>query len=261
MVFCVLALYSCKTRKQLPVARKADTVAIKPVPVTVTNYDSIRLAQINAIKLKQVDFNTFSGKAAAKLNIDGKEDAVTMIVRIKKDKEIWISVTAVLGLEIGRAVITPDSLKVMNRLESSYLKKPFSYIYQYSSEQVNYKMLESLLIGNAIPEILANSTDLQASNADMVLNGKLQELVYRLIVGPDLRVSKTTMTNEAAGQSIDVANAQFIQSGARVIPSQVTLSTATKSGSIKVDMHYTKTEFDGAVEFPFTIPARFTPIN
>src|SRR5476651_323509 len=100
IVLCLFALYSCKTKKPLAVLRKDDTVAIKPVVVTQTNFDSIRLAKISAIKQKQTDFSTFSGKASAKLNIDGKEENVTMLVHIKKGQKIWVSVTAVLGLEV-----------------------------------------------------------------------------------------------------------------------------------------------------------------
>ena len=261
IILCLLTLFSCKVKKQLTVARKADTSSVKAPLNPPVNADSIRLAKLNAIKAKQTDFNTFSGKASAKLTIGGKEQGVTMNIRIKKDQEIWVSITAVLGLEVGRAVITPDSIKMLNRLESTYLKKPFSYVYQYTSSQVNYKMIESILIGNAINELLNTNADMKPDNGDIVVNSTIKDLVCSLIVGPDLRVSKTTMTNPLAGQAIDVANAQFIQTGNQVIPSQITINSTEKEKSIKIDMRYTKTEFDQAVEFPFTIPSRFSAVN
>ncbi|MBW4888688.1 DUF4292 domain-containing protein [Mucilaginibacter sp. HMF5004] len=262
---CLFALFSCAAKKQL-VERKADTALVKTQTITapVTNgnvIDNFKVDKINTIKLKQTVFNTFSGKAAAKLTIDGKENNVTMVIRIKKGEGIWIAVTAILGVEVARAVITPDSISVMNRLESNYLKKPFSYIYQYTSNQINYKTLESALIGNAIPELLNNDAELKPDNGDLVLSGTLQELVYKLIIGPDLRVTQTNMTNPAAGQAVEIANTQFIQVGTRIVPSQVTLSSTEKERSIKVDLHYTKADFDLPVEFPFSIPARYSPVN
>jgi hypothetical protein len=265
IVLCLFTLFSCAAKKQL-VERKADTTIIKAstsaAPVTNgTVVDNFKIDKINTIKLKQTTFNTFSGKAAAKLNIDGKEDNVTMVIRIKRGEGIWIAVTAILGVEVGRALITPDSIKVMNKLESNYFKRPFSFIYQYTSTQINYKTLEAALIGNAIPELLSNEALLQPDNGDLILSGNLQELAYKLIIGPDLRVSHTSMTNQSAGQSLEIDNAKFIQAGTHVIPSEITMSSAVKDHNIKIDLKYIKTEFDQPVEFPFSIPARFSPVN
>jgi hypothetical protein len=262
---CAMALFGCAAKKQIAVERKADTTVVKTAaastPVQSDTVDHFKADKINNIKLKQTGFNTFSGKASAKLNIDGKEDNVTMNIRIRKGEGIWVAITAILGVEVGRALITPDSIKFMNRLESNYFKKPFSFIYQYTSSSINYKTLESALIGNAIPELLSNDASLKPDNGNLVLSGNLQELIYKLIIGPDMRVTQTTMANPGAGQSVEIDNAQFIQSGTHIIPSLISLSSAEKTRSIKVDLHYTKTEFDQPVEFPFTIPSRFSPVN
>jgi hypothetical protein len=267
LVLCLVTLFSCAAKKQL-VERKADTTIIKAQATTApttngTAVDNFKIDKINTIRLKQTNFNTFSGKAAAKLSIDGKADNVTMIIRIKKGQRIWIAVTAILGVEVGRALITPDSIKVMNRLESNYLKKPFSYIYQYSSNRVNYTMLESALIGNAIPELLNNDATMEpkAATGELILSGALQELVYRLVVGPDLRVSQTSITNAMANQSIQITNAKFIQAGPLIIPSQIQMSSTEKEHSINIELDYTKAEFNQPVEFPFSIPSRFTAVN
>lgn len=266
MLFCLFALFSCAAKKQLAVERKADTTLVKTTTAAapVTNgsvVDNFKIDKINTIRLKQTGFNTFSGKASAKLTIDGKENNVTMNIRIKKGEGIWVAVTAVLGVEVARALITPDSIRMMNKLESTYLKKPFDYIYQYTGGQVNYKTLESALIGNAIPELLTTDATLKPDNGNLVLSGNLQQLVYKLIIGPDLRVTQTSMSDANAGQSLQIDNAQFVQSGTHVIPSQIIVSTTDKDQSIKVDLHYIKTEFDQPVEFPFTIPSRFSPVN
>ncbi len=267
ILLCATILFGCAAKKQIAVERKADTTIVKAAPATaapVTNgtvIDNAKIDKINTIKLKQTTFNTFSGKASAKLTIDGKDNNVTLNIRIKKGQGIWIAVTALLGVEAARAYITPDSIKVMNKLESNYLKKPFDYIYQYSSPQINYNTLEAALIGNAIPELLNNDAVLKTENGNTILSGTLQELVYQLIIGPDLRVTQTDMDNQAAGQSIKIVNSAFVQSGTHIIPSQISINSTVKDQSIKVDLHYTKTEFDTPVEFPFTIPARFTEVN
>jgi hypothetical protein len=285
-VLCLLALFSCKSRKHLMVDRKPDTatvtkdsVALKTLVVTNTTavaastavskpaviskapLDSYKLDKLRAIRLKQVDFVTFSGKAQTKLSVDGSSHDVTFNVRIKKNQQIWVSITAVLGVEAARVLITPDSIKVMNRLESTYLKKPFSFIYQYTSKQINYQTLEALLIGNAIPNLLKDDTTVKPDNGNIVINGELQQLVYQLTIGADLRVSRTAMSNGAAQQSLQVDNSAFIQAGTKVIPSKINIDSKAGAKSVQAELHYTKAEFDQNLTYPFSVPARFSIIK
>lgn len=284
VALCILALFSCKSKKHLLADRSAaDTVlaadSTKPgtatTSVTGANtsapttpiapvkppVDNLKLQKLKAIRSKQVDFNTFSGKAQTKLNVNGDTHDVTLNIRIKKGEQIWISVTAILGVEAARALITPDSIKIMNRLESTYLKRPFSYVYGYTSKQINYKTLESLLTGNAVTELVNDDAVMKADNGNVILSGNLQDLLYDLIIGPDLRVSRTDMSNQIARQSIHITNADFIQVGAKVIPSKVSINSSVGAKNFQADLHYNKVEFDQSLSFPFSVPSRFTLLN
>ncbi|WP_040626221.1 DUF4292 domain-containing protein [Mucilaginibacter paludis] len=270
MLCCLLVLFSCKAKKKLVAERKADTTAVSTDTATstvakttsaATTIDNLKLEKLKTIRSKQVDFNTFSGKAQAKLDINGDSHDVTMNVRIKKDHQIWVSITAVLGIEVARALITPDSIKLMNKLEATYLKKPFSYVYTYTSRQINYKTLESLLIGNAVPELINDGAALKPGNGNIEVSGNLQELVYKLILGPDLRVSQTNMSNSLAGQSLQVDNSMFVQTSNRVLPSQININSVSQQKKIQVNLHYNKADFDLPVDFPYAVPGRFTMLN
>ncbi len=62
-----------------------------------------------------INFTTFS----AKINVDyqgtdGKKYDVNANLRMYKDSAIWISITAIFGIEGLRAYITKDSVKILN---------------------------------------------------------------------------------------------------------------------------------------------------
>jgi len=232
------------------VTRKPDTVA------TPDNKIHTKLA---AIKAQQVNFNTFSGKAKTNLDINGNSNDVTLNIRINKGKKIWVSITAILGVEVARAVITPDSILLINRLEGVYMKKPFSYVYAYASKQVNYKTLESLLIGNAIPELLTEKSELVTTSNNTTLSGSLGDLLYKLIVGADNKVTQTNLNNQNEGQSLQVANNAFIQASNRILPSQIDIASVVKDKKVHINLHYTKVDFDQQLEYPFSIPDRYEP--
>ena len=241
-------MISCKARKQVIVSRKADSAA-KPL-------DNVS-SKLDAIKAKQVNFNTFAGRAKTKLDINGNSNDVTLNIRIQRDKKIWVSITAILGVEAARALITPDSILLINRLQGVYLRKPFSYVYKYASNQVNYKTLESLLIGNAIPELLNEKADVVNADGNTTLSGSLQDLLYKLIVGADLKVTQTNLSNQNEGQSLQVVNNTFIQATNRIMPSEIDIASVVKDKKIQVNLHYTKADYDVQQEYPFSIPASY----
>jgi hypothetical protein len=255
VVFCLLALVACKSKNLVVVNRPntaVDSAAIKE--------NSIR-ARLDAIRSKQVTFNTFSGKAKTKLDINGNSNDVTLNIRVARDQKIWISVTAIIGIEIARAQITPDSIIVVNRLQSVYLKKPFSYVYTYASRQINFKTLQALLIGNAIPELLNPNTNFETQGNNTALSGNLQDLIYKLLLGPDMKVTQTNLSNQFGGKSLQVANNVFIQASNRVIPSQVDISSTAGDKKIQLNLRYTQAEFDKPLEYPFSIPKSYEAAN
>jgi hypothetical protein len=255
IVFCVAAIFGCKAKKQL-VVRKADSVAaVKPAV-------NPALAKIAAIKSKQVVFNTFSGRAKTKLTLDGKSNDVTLNIRIQHGKKIWVSVTALLGIEVARALITPDSIQIINRIQGVYIKKPFSYVYTYANREVNYLTVESLLVGNAINELLNENSKIEtAVNGNTTISGSLQNLVYNLLVGSDFKVTRTSFANAAARQSLQVTNGQFIQADNRIIPSQISINSVVQNKSVQAELEYNRTEFNQVLDYQFSIPARFEPAN
>jgi hypothetical protein len=255
LMAALVVLAGCKARKQAVVINKPN-VAEKPSANPM-------IAKLAAIRANQTDFNTFSGKAKTKLDINGKSNDVTLNIRIQKNQKIWVSVTALLGVEVARALITPDSIQVINRLQSVYLKKPFSYIYNYTGRQVNYKTVESLLIGNTIPELVNDvNAQLQAgANGNTVLSGNLQGLIYQLTLNSGYRVTQTSLNNQAAGQTLQVSNSEFVQTEGKVVPSQISIRSAVKNNTVQADLRYSRTEFNQVLEYPFTIPSRFSPAD
>ncbi|WP_428328657.1 DUF4292 domain-containing protein [Mucilaginibacter sp.] len=250
----LLLICSCKAKKQAIVKRVAvDSTVVKPVDT--------KAVKLNAIKSRQTNFNTFSGKAHTKLDMGNSSNDVTLNIRIKKDQKIWVSVTAIAGIEVARALITPDSIMLINRLQSLYVRKPFSYIYKFTGRQVNYKTLESLLIGNAVPELLNENSDFQTLNGNTTLSGSLQGMVYKLIIGADMKATQTNLNNQTAGQSLLVTNTAFIQTTNRIIPSQIDMASAVKDKKIQVNLHYIKADFDQPLEYPFSIPSRYSPAD
>ncbi len=263
MIITLLAFFGCKAKKQLVAVHKPDTVVKKAdtVATVKTTIPHLSPDQINAIQAKQINFMTFSAKAKAKISIDGNNNDVTLNIRIKKNQQIWVSITALLGIEGARALITADSIKIINRLEGTYLKKPFSYIYKYAGNQVSYQTLEALIIGNAWPGTVNSDAALQNLNGNLILNGNLNDLLYQILIGADSRINKTSLSSTTPYRTLQVEYSGAFPAADRIIPAQISISSSAQNSKINIGLTYTKAEFNTNVEFPFAVPARYPVVN
>ena len=83
------------------------------------------------------------------LDTSNKKTSFKTHLRIRKDSVIWMSITSI-GIEAARVIITQDSVKLIDRLKKQYFLGDFKYINQLLGADLDYQMLEALLIGNSL---------------------------------------------------------------------------------------------------------------
>ncbi|HXI00304.1 MAG TPA: DUF4292 domain-containing protein [Sphingobacteriaceae bacterium] len=215
---------------------------------------------INAINASQLVFETFSVRAKADLAIGNNKNDVTMHIRIKKDQAIWVSITAIAGIEVARALITPDSIKILNRIESIYVKKPFSYVHEFTNKQINFKTLQSLLTGNAISELVTEKADI-VSTPVLQLNGTLEKLTYSMLFTDHKKVSQVRISDAAAGQDLKVNYGDYAIVSGKEVPQMISIRSLAAKKQIAVDLVYNKIDIDTPIDMPFSVSKRFTIKN
>ncbi len=250
LILCISIVPSCKSKKK----------------VSSTSNNNIELEEKASANLKKViaqqaDFKTLSTKAATELSIKGKSFDVTMNIRIKKGEGIWVSVTYFAGIEVARALITPDSIKVMDKINNEYLKKPFSFVQKYSNEKIDYATLEAIMVGNCIPFTLSNKKDLSMESQGLLIKGQSDQIMYQVNFNSDLKPASTTLktTNDLKNLTVNVGSFENI-SGV-LIPKMLNIESVAGSQSIKLNMDYSRTVLNEVVDFPFNVSKRFSVID
>jgi hypothetical protein len=152
IIFFVIILFSCKVSKsnQAPIDESQniliDTVAIYHEP-SFTN-----------IFLK-TDCELISNNNSTNFNAN---------IIVKHDSAIWISATAIAGIEAFRILCTLDSVKIIDRLNKEYYTFTYQDINNKMGLCVNFNLLEALITGkdfNSLKkEILQKNIDSTYSN-------------------------------------------------------------------------------------------------
>src|SRR6185312_3913259 len=152
IAFLSSVIYSCRSSKKLQSAMvKKDTIIT--VLVNPNESDSAKLVHTTFNKLAQnhIDFTTFNSK----IKVDYKDSKqrnydFNAYVRIKKDSVIWISIIAALGIEAFRVYITPDSVKIIDKLDKTVEYKSVSCIKELIKLPVDFSVLQDIIIGNPV---------------------------------------------------------------------------------------------------------------
>ena len=148
----MLILVSCRSTKKIGTAiAKKDTT--QAVAISDARRDTMAFIKttLQALASNQVDFTTFT----AKVNIDYRDAAdknydVNAKVRMYKDSAIWISADAIFGIEAIRALITKDSVKIIDKLNKTYTARSLDYLQEVTALPLNLQTIQNLLIGNPV---------------------------------------------------------------------------------------------------------------
>ncbi|MCA5005945.1 DUF4292 domain-containing protein [Sphingobacterium bovistauri] len=235
---------SCGTRKN-----KSNRAVSNDV---VTNKNSDYL-------INNLDYHTFSGRAKAKVELGKDNQDVTLHVRVQRNKAIWISVTATfLNVEGARLLITPDSVKIMNKLQGEYIVKPFDYIRRYTGEGVNFGVLQDLLVANVSSDLLRTDqiTVAQATD-DVQLAGVKNDLSFQYSLNDKYRPKVIRLTPIGGSQSLESFYSSFNDVAGYNFPQNQNIKLTSEGFTVNAILNYNKAEFNQELEMPFSVPAKY----
>ncbi|WP_313513622.1 DUF4292 domain-containing protein [Sphingobacterium sp.] len=250
LVLAVLMLASACASKKASV-KKEDAAATAKGKDLLSTYE-----------LNNLNFITFSGRAKARVQFGEETQNVTLNVRMERDKAIWISVTALLGIEAARVLITPDSVKIINRLQSEYIAKPFSYIYRYTNPGISFRMLQDILVGNISTEMLrTDQLQIATSEDDVQVIGVKDGLTFHYGVNKSNRPTLFNLMELGKSNKLEAQYSEFAVIDGHNFPQRFTLNIEGSGAKVSSDMLYNKSEFNKSVELNFSIPSRYKAIN
>lgn len=204
-------------------------------------------------------FATFSGRAKGRVVLNKDDYDLTANVRIQRDSAIWISVTALMGIEAGRIMITPDSIKLVNRLRSEYAVKAFDYVHRFTNDRLDFHDLQALLLGN-VPQSVLDEIQVWASDNGHVLRSEADGVRWEIRIDADSRPAQTKMENDLY-QRLETTYGNYRGEAGRLFPHRLAISLSADGLDLRSEMNFTRVSFDDVAEMPFSIPSTYREIQ
>jgi len=262
-IICLLcSCHSAKMTQQAVVVK--DTVAAVVI-APVTNHekdDSIAFIKevYNQMQGNHLDFSTFSAKIDVDYeNSTGKKYNVNAHLRMQKDSVIWISITAILGIEGMRLYITPDSVKMLDKQNKIYTVRDIAFLHEITGLPLDFGTLQDLLIGNPIffDSAILNYTKTDKTISLLYENEYIRNLLT--VGGTDklLQSSKLEEKSVTKKRMSDLTYSDYenIKEGLFAEKRTINISDTSR---INIKMDFKQYEFNEKLSFPFSVPKSYS---
>lgn len=250
LVLAALALASChrvpsSSGKLGPGTSTAATIVKTPAGVKTTN----------------TNFQYLSGKGKVHFTRGTVDQNANFNLRVRRDSAIWLS-GSLIGIEGVRALLTPDSVRVINRLQKSYFAGDYAYLSQLLGVPVSYQQMQAILLGDyqpapkgALPVVKAEGENQNVTYPQAPL------IIEQLVNNATGRLQQLKVSESAAQRSLTVGYSDFQKPGGTDLPFAFTTNVLGQQGgnpNTTATLSFQKVEVgSGHLDFPFTIPKGF----
>ncbi|MBC8464383.1 MAG: DUF4292 domain-containing protein [Bacteroidetes bacterium] len=243
LALLIISCGSVKELKKSPLKNRSAANVLKKMEANAMNYD------------------WFSAKLSGKLEIDGVKTPVSASLRMRKDSIIWVSLSALLGIEIVRVRITPDSLQMINRLNSTYWKGSVEEVQEKFGIPFRYNDLQNLLVGqvNFSKQLKFKSRVLE----DLyLLSSKNKKSPFQIRLWTDSRfLPKRYELHEDNGRLMQVKYQAFEKQAKQWVPSQMSILFSTTKEQLEGSFKYSKIYINTPKKVKFLIPDSYAPMD
>jgi hypothetical protein len=261
LLFAACILTSCKTPRQ---------AILQPLKEQGPDY------LFTQLKKNELKFNTLSLKLNVDAVIDNDNKSFSGNVFIIHDSIIWLSISK-FGIEAARFLISQDTAKMINRLNSTYFVGDFDYVSSLFKVDFDFDILQALIIGNDFSyyanDVFKASVDNKNYKLSTIGRRKLKKyikkaneeqrvLIQDIWLDPlTFKITKIMMKEvKQENRKFESFYSDFQLINEQLFPS-VLKCEITDDKRIEVNITFTKTSIDKDENMPFKIPAGYTRVE
>lgn len=204
-------------------------------------------------------FKTLSGKVKIDYSDGDTSQNFTVSLRMEKDKGIWMS--APLG--IVKAYITPNRVSFYNKLQNEYFDGDFSYLSKLLGTDVDFDMLQNLLLGQAIVDLRSQKYNISIAEGAYQLKprevGDLYKTLFQ-IEPKNFKMAMQQLTQPLKKQLLEIRYENYQQVEKDILPNEIKILALEENQRNAISLEYRGLELNRAINFPYKIPKGFKEV-
>ncbi|MEO8582356.1 MAG: DUF4292 domain-containing protein [Flavitalea sp.] len=260
-VFVAAGAVGCRSTKSIQHAMsRKDSVQVILPPANNKN-DSVKFMQdvYHGVIGNRIPYTSFQAKI--KVNFEGsngKKNDFNAFLRLQKDSMLWVSINALLGIEAFRILITPDSVKVLNKIDKVIQLRSMSYLKEITKLPFTFGELQDLIVGN--PIYLSDSIVSFKKEGERVTIVCMGDIFKNLLtLNPNtfiIQHSKLDDLDQKRARTADITYEDYEKHDTRNFSTSRKITFSEKS-KLDIEMKFKQYDFNIPLNFPFNIPKNY----
>ena len=247
LIYCFLVLFvlSCKSTKVISDGSIDNRLSAKSV--------------VKAHYQNNLNFKTLTGKVKIDYSDGEDEQSFSVSLRMERDKGIWLS--APLG--IVKAYITPDRVSFYNKLDNEYFDGDFSYLSQLLGTDVDFSILQNMLVGQALFDLREEKYDLSIADETYRLTPRTAGTLFKTLfqIEPkNFKMAVQQIAQPLKKRLLEIKYQNYQSIGREAIPHEILILAIEENTENRILLEYRNMELNREVNFPYKIPKGFKEI-
>ena len=138
-IIVFFSFLSCKVRN------KFQTIEIQKVENSILPIDKQHFI-FDSLSNSYYVFNNVQFKIDIEIEMPDNSVSLNGTLRMVYDSLIWLSVSPGLGIEAARFQLTPDTVKFLNRLNSTYFDGDYHFFEKNYFIDLDFKLIQSIIL-------------------------------------------------------------------------------------------------------------------
>lgn len=241
-----------------------------PHPVKVKGTNVIEL--FDSVLVHQFNFEWLVAKAQVEYtDRENNPESFDVNIRMRKDSAIWISVTPLLGIEAVRVLITPDSMKIMNRLRKTYMARDLNFLDEILKAHINFEIMQAVLVGNYFPylkneklkSVYDDSTYVILSTLNKRQTKRILEekdptkpIIQDFWIDDHYKINRSKITDDRLDRTLEALYNEFLEVDSQRFPQNILVDVKAQA-PLRIKVTYNKVTSGEPQTMPFSVPEKY----
>jgi hypothetical protein len=287
LIMLVILIGACRSRQAV-----VTTTAEVPVRSAEKVLERLVQQQTTAVRY-------YSAKADVDINGPDGHQGFKATLRSVLDSAVWVSISPALGIEVARVMLTPDSLKLLDKIHDQYWLGDTTAARTRFGLQPDLDLFQKALFGlpmgldpqekykidrengmyvltskekkrfrraaeDLAPEdTLASDRDMRENRMERTLRRaeRKDAVIHRYWLEPDsFLVTRVLISDLGRDQQADVRYLHRTDVNGHALPDHITLSLSDSIKQVSASFQLDRIGIDGPLQLNFRIPEKFTPM-
>lgn len=227
-------------------------------------------AFLELIQEQSFPFTTLSARLNVDLRTTDKEMSSRVDLKMVKDSAFQLSVQPFLGIEVFRVELTPDSIKVLDRMNKRYVAENYEDLRGQTPIAFNFYNLQALFINHLFLPGHQTISPKEYNRFKLKQEGTLAEikvkdtmgLLYRFVADGEGKLLSTDVADPSDHYALQWSYNDFRVAEGHPFPMLMNVEIFKDSHSAgAVEIHFSRIQTNAAFNMDFSIPSKYKRIT